>query len=205
MISFGLEKEMFLMVIGESIPMVIPRGDLPSDECGLLVEARGTPYPSITEAVFSLKSEEFRLTALADKQGWRLDDSPILPISRKLKVEASRSYDKGVCSYRNLYGYECHRNKLSEQTAGVHISFKNMVTFSYRKKDGGKYFEFKYCRNFDYVRYIIALDIAFKDEIKKAKRNPGFYELKNDGRIEYRSLPSNVDLYKVIDVVEKVE
>lgn len=57
---------------------------------------------------------------------------------------------------------------------------------------------------FDYITIFKKLDEAFAEEIKEAKRLPGFYEIKSDGRIEYRSLPSNVSLFKVIDVINSI-
>jgi hypothetical protein len=51
---------------------------------------------------------------------------------------------------------------------------------------------------------IMSFDNTFKDEIRKSGRNPGFYEVKGDGRIEYRSLPNNVDMGKVEMVLRQV-
>jgi len=61
---------------------------------------------------------------------------------------------------------------------------------------------------FDYVTIIKKLDKAFKNEIKAANRVPGVYAIKggvNGTRIEYRSLPSSIDKYKLIEVINKIE
>ena len=55
---------------------------------------------------------------------------------------------------------------------------------------------------FDFVQIIRKLDEAFKGEIKAAKRLPGFYEIKPDRRVEYRSLPNDVDLGKIIKTLK---
>jgi hypothetical protein len=56
--------------------------------------------------------------------------------------------------------------------------------------------------NFDWMRWFLLFDKAFKEEIKNSYRNPGFYELKSDGRIEYRSLPNNINMDKLINVIQ---
>jgi len=202
-ITYGLEKEAFLIDTKTNNPVVVDKTVFPVDECGLLVEARGKPCDTIHEAVFSVMAEEYRIKQLALKHNLKYEDSPVRKVSRNIKVEANRIYDKGKISYQNIYGFKSHRNSLNEVTAGVHISFKCQDDFYYDSIEKTQK-KFTYATNFDYIKYFIALDKAFKEEINKAKRNIGFYELKSDGRIEYRSLPSNVDLMKVIDVIENV-
>ena len=57
-------------------------------------------------------------------------------------------------------------------------------------------------QNFDWVKLFTHLDDCFSKEIEESGRNPGFYEVKFDGRVEYRSLPSNINLKKVISVIQ---
>lgn len=64
--------------------------------------------------------------------------------------------------------------------------------------------EFSYPGFVDHAMLVGRLDSAFKAEIRAARRNPGFYERKGDGRIEYRSLPNNVDLEKVREVLGSI-
>ena len=203
MMKVGLEREMFLLD-KEGNPVVIPL-NIPSDECGVLVEARGPPADNITDAVYLLKAEEHRIERNINKRHpnrYTLDDSPIMEIPRLTRLKANRVYAKGLTTYQNIYGFEHHRNKITEQPAGIHISFTNPKEVKVNTcKECGRSSEVTVNQVFDYISLFTLLDKAFKDEIKRAKRRQGFYELKDDGRIEYRSLPSNVDLLKVIEVL----
>ena len=102
--------------------------------------------------------------------------------------------------YQNIYSFKDHRHSSSECPAGVHISFTKPAHIH----RGDKEPLVTVNTLFDFVQVFKALDVAFKDEIIGAKRNPGFYEIKTDGRIEYRSLPSNVDMDKIIKVVNAI-
>jgi len=198
----GLEKEFFLLKDGK--PQPLTNLGLPCDECGWLVEARGGPHVSIIDAVFSLKSSIYKiertLAAInaklpADEPPYVLSDEPVMKIDRAVKVKCARTFAKGLISYQNLHGYESHRNAVSEGTAGVHVSFtKSQAVFHDKKR-------YEYHCNFDWPQIFMKLDKAFAEEIKASKRRPGFYELKTDGRVEYRSLPANVDLDKLINVL----
>jgi hypothetical protein len=206
MLKFGLEKELFL--IKNNKIQIIPL-EFPSDECGLLVEARGKPSNNIIDAVYSLKAEEHRIKLLAKTGGYSLDDSPTKKVNKTLKLQATRAYSKGLTHYQNLYGILDHRNLHDEQTAGIHISFTQEETFSLIGKQCPlcKYSDIKdrtFNKLFDFVQIFRTLDNKFKTEIKLAKRNPGFYEIKPDSRVEYRSLPSNTNLDKIIDVFVEI-
>jgi len=195
--KIGLEKEFFVLKDGQ--PTVVPVS-LSADESGVLAEARSAAFDNPTDAVFSLLADFYKLTEQANKLNLTLSDSPVMKIDRKTKIDASRIYAKPITKHRNLYGFEHHGNRISEQTAGVHISFTDEGTV-YQKENQPP---IKYNRMFDYVRIFKGLDKAFAQEIKDAKRKPGFYELKDDGRIEYRSLPANVNLSKVIEVLNNL-
>jgi hypothetical protein len=58
------------------------------------------------------------------------------------------------------------------------------------------------------MRYFITLKGGPEREVSKteymsAEFLAGFYEVKQDGRVEYRSLPSNTSLDKLIEFFEK--
>ena len=201
--KIGLEKEFFLLRDGK--PQAIVGLAIPCDECGWLVEARGEPHYSIVDAVFSLKASIYKIEksvitinsrAVNTSEVFALSDEPIMKVDKAVKLKCARNYAKGLIQYQNLYGFECHKNALSESTAGVHVSFTEQYVIY--NKDGTKY---EHNTNFDWPQIFVKLDKAFAEEIKAAKRRPGFYELKNDGRVEYRSLPSNINLDKLMDVL----
>lgn len=196
MLKMGLEKEFFLK--NRAGEFVICPEHIPMDGCGYLAEARGLPFSNITEAVYSLQADVHRIKEQTDEAKLVLDDSPIGKVDKRVRMQARRLHVKEPIKFQNLYKYEDHRHGATETPAGVHVSFTAPKT----EYAGDK----KVTINglFDYVRLFKGMDAAFAEEIKKSKRNPGFYEIKTDGRIEYRSLPANVNLNKVIDVVSKL-
>lgn len=195
MLKIGLEKEAFLLKDG--VPVVVPN-ELPKDDCGLLVEARGQAFTDPTQAIFSLKGAFHDIETKAAKLGFTVDESPIKEIDRDIVRKASRTHTKGLIQFRNLYGFKDHKHTTKEFPSGIHISFTKERHYS--TKDG---YQGIINEMFDFPSLFRYLDKTFKEEIKAAKRNPGFYEIKPDGRIEYRSLPSNIDLNKVLDTLKK--
>ena len=173
----------------------VPCG-LPYDDSGMLVEARGKPFRSPVDAVYSLMASVHELRHMTKAT---LVTLPYAKVTKEQKFAVRRSFSKGTNNYQNLYGYEYHKTRQNEHTSGIHISFTNPA-FS-TAKDGTR---MEYNAMFDFPQLFRKLDMEFKDEIKASKRNPGFYEIKSDGRVEYRSLPSNVSLGKIIDVLNKI-
>ena len=194
--KIGLEKEFFL--IQDNKPVVIPE-DLQPDDSGLLTEARSQPFESPEEAVFSLQADIYKLQNKVNLRKMQLSDAPIMKIDRETRLLASRRFVKGLTKYQNLYDIKYHKNKLNEVTAGIHISFTSPKTYFDKNNQIGYYNSM-----FDWVQIFRKLDKEFELEIKTTKRNPGFYELKSDGRIEYRSLPSNINLNKIIEILRKI-
>ena len=202
MIKIGFELEAFCL---KDKPILVPT-ELPYDECGWLVEVRSEPHTDVEKAVHLLLAEKKVVEAKARELEVSLLFEPLLEIPRDLKVQAARLHTKGLISYRNLYEHETHKCSTRFATASLHISFTNERCFNYKKhlccaKNHTEEQVFKYQGFIDHAKYIVALDKAFKSEISKAKRNPGFYEIKSDGRIEYRSLPNNIDLDKLSNVL----
>src|SRR3990167_513941 len=209
MIKFGLEKEVFLIDIHSKVPCVVPM-TIPHDNEGVQVEFRGFPHECFTEAVYSLLANENVVTRLIEKKypdTYALLKEPLVLIPKEVKLKARRTYVKEILHYENIYGYLNHRQKHNEATAGIHISFTDEYSFNYNvmRNDHECVDTLIYNRPVDFVKYIVALDRAFKVEIKNAKRNPGFYEFKSTGRVEYRSLPNNIAIDKLIDVVTSVK
>lgn len=193
---YGLEKEYFLTDSKGKL-IAVPTDKLPFDSCGVLVEARGKPYDNIREAIFSLLAEEDRIKTIVKNLGYNLIESPFEKIDKELKYLLMRTFDKGTIKYNNLYGYLKHKTGENIINAGIHIS----ITEPIRVKRENDYHIVN--KNIDWFRFFKYLDTCFKEEINQSRRNIGFYELKNDGRIEYRSLPNTINLTKVIDVIEQ--
>lgn len=194
--KIGLEKELWLIGT-DGKPFIIP-SSIPHDDCGLLVEARSKPCDDVTEAVYSLMADETRIRNQVATQralpnnplnGAMLNDSPIQKIDRRTEIEVQRNYVKGAIRWQNIYGIRLPSNRRGTMTAAIHVSFTN-PTITERNGTVNKMF--------DFVTLFRGLDIAFAEEIKTAGRKPGFYEIKDDGRIEYRSLPANVPFETLI-------
>jgi hypothetical protein len=195
------------------VPCLVPSG-LPLDECGWLVEVRSEPHSDIRKAFALLDAEVESVKEQAKKKGIRLIQRPLYEIPRALKVEAARLHTKGLIRYQNIYGHETHRCPTKLATASLHISFTNERVKTFQRESftvDGKYIrtskyteEFRYQGFVDHAKIFVGLDVAFAKEIRAAQRNPGFYEVKHDGRIEYRSLPNDIDLNKVREVLEKL-
>lgn len=200
--KFGFELEAFTFGADEQ-PILAPSG-LPKDECGWLAEIRSEPHDNVTKAFALLDAERRIVEKQAKLLGCVLLYEPLFEIPRDLKVEAARRGGKPPIKYRNLYGHQTHKNPTRLATASLHISVTNAelvwFTDSNRSQQSKPYPGF-----IDYAVLVTTFDKAFKAEIAKAKRNPGFYEVKPDGRIEYRSLPNDVDLNRVANVLDDVQ
>ena len=193
----GLEKELWLLGT-DGKPLIIPPS-IPHDDCGLLVEARGKACGDVTEAVYSLMADEARIRQQVAIQAdlpnnplrhVTLDDSPIQRIDRRTEIEVQRNYAKGTIRWQNIYGIRLPSNRRGTMTAAIHVSFTYPMTTEPNGVTVNKMF--------DFVTLFRGLDIVFADEIRAAGRKPGFYEIKDDGRIEYRSLPANVSCETLI-------
>lgn len=198
--KFGLEQEFFLVRSGGELTeagetttvddlilpddVQIPGYTIPTDSCGYLVEARGEPHRDIYQAVYSLAAEIAKIQSKLPAK-IELSPNPYRTFTAKSLHEIQRRYIKGLSKYNNLYGYINHKVSGRTRTAGLHLSITDEQTHTGLNNSIVKFYQ-----NFDYVRYILKLDEVFASEIKAAKRNPGFYELKSDGRVEYRSLPT---------------
>lgn len=204
--KIGLEQEFFLVEASNmDVPVVVPRdAGLPFDDCGLLIEARGEPHDDAINAVFSLQADIYRIAEILKSYNSRKGKSlvmvstPVMKVPRKTEQAARRDYAKGVVSYENIYGYESHKNARNEMTAGIHISFTKPVTVGGENKRTVN-------QMFDWLKVFKQLDKSFGTEIKDSRRVGGMYELKHDGRIEYRSLPTNASHDKIIEVLKNVQ
>ena len=191
----GLEKEFFL-VNSEGKPEIIP-SNIPMDESGILAEARGQPFNNATEAVYSLMADIERLKDTVDlfnninHSKFYLVDLPYMKVDRVTRIELSRRFTKPITKYQNLYGWTSHQNTINEHCAGIHISFTEQQTITLEAKT------ITYNVLFDFPTIFRKLDSYFASTIKEAKRRQGFYEVKTDGRVEYRSLPANTPLQQI--------
>lgn len=200
--KFGFEKEYFLYKKG--VLAVVPKNSpFPIDECGYLVEARGDANTDPFKAAFLLLAEEHRLKKLVAKKGFKIKQESFNVITPEFQRDALRNYGKGVVPNErgNLLGLDFPIETEIVARAGLHIHFSN--TREFKDKDGKSVGSC--CEMMDMVKIIQAMDKAFATEITAARRIPGCYEMKAaHGGFEYRSLPADIDVCRVAEVLEKI-
>jgi hypothetical protein len=200
--KFGFEREFFVKAKNQFVlcPQVMPHA-----ECGFLAESRGTPDTNPITAAFLLLAAEHQLFAQASRNRVKLVTTDVVNLAPELLRDALRRYGKEPTPHErgNMYGkdYAADDNK---QRAGLHVHFSNEQTVeaSAIGADGRRVINSRSVSGFiDMPKIILKLDTAFANEIAKAERVPGCYELKSYG-FEYRSLPASIDVREVAAILE---
>lgn len=215
--QYGFECEYWVMPLGgeETAPILVPQS-IPSDECGYLAEVRAEPHKDPLTAAYLMLAEEDRLQYKARNftvgQCILVKNGATRQLSDEFKRQALRQ--RGKQEYPqgrgNIYGKDYSpKDKLSR--AGLHVHFSNSEEVRWTSegvacKECGHRHKSEFSRTVpqqqDIAKIVRTLDEAFKEQIKAAKRIPGFYELKPHG-FEYRSLPADVNPVLVARVIEK--
>lgn len=194
--TYGLELE-FFMKIKDKYVAPTRGGLLTTDDCGYLAEARGDKHAKPREAVALLQAAIDRLKKQARLSGIILERVPTAPVEKELLRTLLRARGKNISHSFFAHG-GCYRS--SKPRAGLHIHFGTLDDVF--DSHGKIITTFPKIANIPRVIHI--LDTAFKEEIAEASRVRGEYEIKPHG-FEYRSLPSDVDLNKVITVLEGID
>lgn len=201
--EIGIEKELFLMqddIIKEPKLFGFPR-----DDFEFLVEIRSLPSDRFYPVYTTLKAEELQYSLRANKFGMKLDDKHVKFASRKWVDELWQKYNLYALSddfTQNIYpllqgkqSYHLGKFDFSKDeyklTAGMHVHFSS------RDPETGGVIELP-------VKKIVkSMDDAFFNEIKYSGRLQGEYEMKSHG-FEYRSLPADADVYKVLKTAFRI-
>ena len=191
----GLEQEFFTVQDGK---LVVCPAAVAHDGAGWLAEARGKTHLSVDGAVYSLLRFIRRLHQDAELCDVELDAAPYMRVPVTVRNEARRHYVKDLHTERNLYGHERHRVGTTYGTAGIHVSITRPEEV--RNSDGVVMRTINTI--WDYAAFIREMDAEFADEIKDAKRRPGFYDIHGDGRFEYRSLPTGIAPERLITGIQ---
>lgn len=165
------------------------------DHCGYLVEARGEAHKDPYSAMKLHEVAQHRLKDKMTKYGYAIHKENTMDVPKEHQRICLRKFGKNPAQAYFMAGRVYTSNR---PRAGLHIHFGSTETITWTAKSG-EGFSREYCPMFNFSRIVYLMDRAFKDEIKAAKRIPGEYELKPHG-FEYRSLPTTVDLLKVVNV-----
>lgn len=198
--EIGIEKELFL--IDENDNIMEPKlYGFPRDEFEFLVEIRSLPSDRFYPVYTTLQQEELQYNLRANKFGMYLKDTPSQTASNewvnnhwnRYKLHKYNNLDFTKNIYKKNKNHKSHHlgvmNSVVEGkkilTAGVHVHFSS------RDSTNGEVIELPIE---DIVR---KMDESFEEEVYNSYRNLGEWESKAHG-FEYRSLPCNVDIYKVL-------
>lgn len=196
MFRYGFELEGFYTTkeLGTTLP---PLG-WPTDGFPGLIEVRTVGANTLEDAYLKLLIEYFKYNF--DTQIYEHTFSP----EEKVLLR-KRRYEKDILDLGNIYGKK--PRALGNRTlASFQINISNQIRPS-RYDEKGVFHTAEYGL-FDYLPIIRRLDWDFRYEIKEAKRQPGFYAIKDGVRVEYRSLPNTVftkgnDILKFIERIRK--
>lgn len=178
--NYGLELEGFYKS-GENI--VIPPVGVPTDGFPGLVEVRTIGASrSLEEAFGHLLMEYYKYPNVC----FSTFSHTFSPAERQ--TLRRRESAKQPVNIECIYGSTA-RALGNKSLASFQISFSRRIQERTKTETG--YVIDPLYGLFDFVPMIRKLDTEFSKEIKEAKRQPGFYAVK-DGRVEYRSLPNFV-------------
>jgi hypothetical protein len=189
--KIGIEREYFLRdkVTGRFVePMLY---GFPYDEFGFLVELRTTPQTTL-ESLMQDLAELYRINqAKADEYKLELEclhraklDQEWVEYLRQ-KYQYSNLPDLTANIYAGVA--KSHATGLDGDygTAGLHVHFSRHTIDGLRVQ-------------LPLIKIIMAMDAKFNRIIVLAKRIVGEYEIKPWGW-EYRSLPTDINVYSVVD------
>lgn len=218
-INYGIELEFF---VSDDKDQIIPAYEVTNNLDGnpIIGEIRTKIHDNIVDCIFELKKLLFLETEKINKQGYKLLLIPETKVDdtflKNLRKDKSYINKKDVEILEELSIYSGNTGKMLPKgvyKASVQINFSENSEISYQKytkvsvEDKYKYDVStdyaKYSQVFDYVTILRKLDIMFTEEIKNTNRVKGVYAIKNGElgkRIEYRSLPNNIDLDKLLKI-----
>lgn len=191
--EIGLEKEMFLLK-GDKI--IEPKlYGFPNDEMGFLVELRSIQSDRLEPAYMTIHEMEIHYKLRANKFGFELIDNPFMiyepdwvnMIADKYKIYNFTDFTKNIYGKKGSHHLGIFKLEYDDYrlTSGIHVHFSS------RDIDTGKVLQLPI------VEIVKNMDEVFEKEIKDTSRIAGEWEPKLHG-FEYRSLPSNTDIYKIL-------
>jgi hypothetical protein len=201
--EIGLELELFLIDKDGNILEPIKYG-FPADEMGFLIEIRSEHSNKLEDIERILDSLVKINTDKASLLGFEVQRVPFKEVSKDFQEYIREKYKHYLFPdhTQNIYGKPpvSHHTGFKENlaTAGLHVHFSSRRIF------GTKCVQ----RDLPIEKIVKEMDAIFVKDIKDTNRIPGEYEMKSHG-FEYRSLPNNIDIKKVIssslEILEEVK
>lgn len=191
--EIGLEKELFLLKNNKIMePWLF---GFPFDCMGFLVEIRSLPSDRMYPIITTLFEQELQYKLRANKFGFELKDLPFMfynskwvnMIEKKYKIYDYKDYTKNIYGIKGSHHTGVFKSDSGDYrlTSGIHVHFSN------RDVKTGKVLQLPV------EKIVKKMDEVFVKEIKDTKRLAGEWEPKAHG-FEYRSLPCNTDIYKIL-------
>lgn len=212
MTNYGIELEFFIIKDGVPVPAYLHTNNL--DGCQMIGEIKSIVSPDIVSVIFDTKKKLYQERVKLNANGLDLalisqatfTDQDLKERRRNQGKEFKQLDEKSI--YFGRTGKLLPR-KLFKASLPLNISDnKTKFITSSRLSNGvltDRSYHIEYSETFDYFSIIRKLDLKFKKEIKESNRIPGVYAIKTGEkglRIEYRSLPNNVDLEDLIRAVK---
>lgn len=221
--KFGIELEFFVKTLQTNT--IVPAYTVTNNLDGnpVVGEIRTGVHNNIVDAVFDLKKLLFIEKETLREKGYVLCLDPIIKVDaeflkslRKDKRYTTRKENEpldelsvygngktGKLVPREVYKAALQVN-MSENTTFSYLEYEKITIddkFKYQSKSASR----EYSRVFDYITPIMALDKKFSSAIAATNRVKGVYAIKEGilgDRIEYRSLPNNINLDDLIEVLK---
>jgi hypothetical protein len=196
----GIEKEAFLLK--DCVIQEPKRFGFPYDEMGFLIELRSLPSDRLYPVCTTISQEELQYSLRANKFGMIIASTPTMYTNKQFINKIIDTYH--ILDFpdrtKNIYGKtkSHHLGVFMDDdedtvllTSGIHVHFSS------RDSKTGEVIDLPVE---DIVR---KMDETFKNDIERTFRVPGEYEMKAHG-FEYRSLPCDADLLKVLKYSFKI-
>jgi len=219
--KIGIEFEYFISKDGKIIPAYLATDNL--DGNPFLGEIKTKPFNNIVDCIFELEKIIYLEKSKLESKGYKMEVIPRNQFSnedliafRKDKYALNKK-ELEVLEEFSIYssGKTSKLLRRGEIKASLQVNISEHKSFSYIEyekitvKNKYRYQESyknkEYACLFNYVSIISKLDSEFDKEIKESGRVKGVYAIK-DGefgdRIEYRSLPNNIDYKKIINILK---
>lgn len=220
---YGIELEFFIVdVDNDLVPACKVTNNL--DGNPIIGEIKTKVHPNIVDCIFELNKLIYQENAKIVSKGYFMRIAPQYKVSDSFLINLRK--DKAYINRKQLEILETFsiypKGKVAKvlpkglYKASLQISFSDNKEFVYSEyekitvEDKSKYISKSknkvYSTVFNYVDIIYKLDEAFASEIKAAERIKGVYAIKEGvtgDRIEYRSLPNNIDFSKLLKLLDE--